>query len=268
MPLSKAIAPALSHSRSDNAHRDQYLREVALAGGVLALCILTLILPPLLQDPNYHEFADNRTLFGVPRALDSLSNIGFLVAGLWGLLLVATDRLIFFSPALRTAAVVFFSGFLTTAVGSTYYHLHPDDARLAVDRAGMVVVFAGLLGMAAAQRISDRAGRVMLLVGLVLGPASVVWWIVSGSLGPYAVVQFGGMALVVGMMSAPERGPGPYWSLMLVTYGLAKVCESMDIEIFIWGLDTLSGHTLKHLLAALPVLAVTLALRRTDPEKD
>jgi hypothetical protein len=239
------------------------LSELLLAVGVLALCILASLMPPVPQNLAYHHFADARTIWGVPRALDSLSNIGFLVLGTYGLVLAKLGRLEFFSVALKASAITFFLGLVVTAGGSTYYHLAPDNPGLVVDRLGMVIVFAGVLGMAAAQYVSERAGWLMLGFALAAGPASVVYWHFSGSLTGYAMVQFGGIALACAMMFGTKRGPGPFWWGLLLTYGMAKVCETFDPTIFELTGHLVSGHTIKHMLAALPALAITEPLKRT-----
>ena len=231
---------------------------LALAG--LGLC--ALMLPAMTQDPAYHRFADARTLLGVPNALDVLSNLGFLVAGLYGLHQVASGRLRSFSAAMKAGVVVTFLGFVATAIGSAAYHLAPADAVLVADRLGMVVAFAGVLGMAAAQRVSARAGFALLGTAFALGLCSVTVWSAFGTLTPYAVMQFGGIALLLGMLTAPALGPGPNWLWLVAAYVAAKVFEGADA--FVWDLTghVVSGHTLKHLVAALPVLAVTMALDR------
>lgn len=188
-------------------------------------------------------------------------NVGFLALGLYGLVLQFSGRLQFFSSALRLSTLVFFSGFVLTALGSSYYHAAPDDAGLVVDRLGMVV-FAGVLGMAAAHRVSKRAGFVTVWVGLLSGIASVLGWDLSGNLMPYALVQFGGIALALAMMLSPARGLGPRWTWLLITYALAKLFETFDVQVFSMTAHLVSGHTIKHLLAALPVLAVTSVLRK------
>ncbi len=236
--------------------------ESLLAVGALLLLGLALGLPAIQQDPAYHQFADTRVFGGLSRALDVLSNIGFLVLGLYGLVLQCSGRLQFFGAALRLSTLVFFSGFVLTALGSSYYHAAPDDAGLVVDRLGMVVVFAGVLGMAAAHRISERAGFATLNLGLAAGVGSVLWWAAAGNLMPYAIVQFGGIALALAMMLSPARGLGPRWTGLLLTYALAKVFETFDAQVFTLTAHLVSGHTIKHLLAALPVLAVTSALRK------
>ena len=44
--------------------------------------------PPLSQDPNYHNFSDQRAILGINNGLDVLSNLAFLVVGIWGLVIV------------------------------------------------------------------------------------------------------------------------------------------------------------------------------------
>ena len=45
-----------------------------------------LLLPPISQDQSYHQFADQRTLLGVPNFWNVVSNLPFIAigaAGLW-----------------------------------------------------------------------------------------------------------------------------------------------------------------------------------------
>lgn len=221
------------------------------------------VLPALHQDESYHHFADARAWLAVPNAPDVLSNLGFLVGGLYGLLKIGRRELYFFNEAMRESAAVTFLGYVLTALGSTWYHLAPADSGLVADRLGMVVAFAGVLGMGASQRVSERGGRSLLVMALGLGLASVFIWNRFGTLTPYAVMQFGGIALIGVLLLLPSRGPGPFWLALIASYGLAKAFEGADHAVFAATSNLVSGHTLKHLVAALPVLAVTTALAET-----
>jgi hypothetical protein len=162
---------------------------------------------------------------------------------------------------------VFFAGLLLTAFTSGGYHLAPDDTGLALDRFGMSVAFAGLLGLAVAARISDRAGVTLAASLLVLGPASVLAWALTANVLPWAMVQFGGMAVLLLALAVGGERAGALevrWSLVLLAYAAAKLCEANDHAILQASGELLSGHTLKHAVAALaavPVLAA-LAVRR------
>jgi len=61
-------------------------RETSLAAAVLGL--VALFGPALEQPADYHAFADQRTLAGIPHALDVLSNLAFASWGWAGLRLM------------------------------------------------------------------------------------------------------------------------------------------------------------------------------------
>ncbi len=229
---------------------------------VAVLLALAVALPGVPQDPAYHHFADTRTLMGVPRAMDVLSNIFFLVVGGIGLVYHFLGRLDYLNSAMRTSGLVFFLGFSLTGVGSTYYHLDPNDWGLAWDRMGMVVAFAGVLGLAAAHRVSVRAATLLLPVALIAGVSSVAWFAATDSITPYAIMQFGGIGVVAGVSWLPKHGKGPNWAALIAAYALAKVLELEDREVFELTQGVISGHTLKHVFAALAALAVLLPLAR------
>ena len=229
---------------------------------VAVLLVLAVALPGMPQDPDYHRFADSRTLMGVPNAMDVLSNIFFFVLGGIGLVYHFAGRLDYSNSAMRTSGLVFFLGFALTAVGSAYYHVDPNDRGLAWDRMGMVVAFAGVLGLVAAHRVSVRAANLLLPVALVGGVLSVAWFAATGSVTPYAVMQFGGIGMVAAATWMPAQGKGPNWAALIAAYALAKVLEMEDTEVLHLTQGLVSGHTLKHVFAALAALAVLLPLAR------
>jgi hypothetical protein len=229
---------------------------------VAVLFVLAIALPGVPQDTTYHHFADTRTLMGVPRAMDALSNLLFLVLGGTGLAYHFLGRLNYLNSAMRTSGLIFFLGFVLVGVGSAYYHLDPNDWGLAWDRMGMVVAFAGVLGLVAAHRVSVRAANLLLPVALMGGVLSVVWFAATDSITPYLVMQFGGIGLVAGASWLPTHGGGPNWAALIGAYALAKVLEMEDLQVFQFTQGVVSGHTLKHLFAALAALAVLLPLAR------
>jgi hypothetical protein len=104
------------------ARRRMMLALFAL--GILCVASLTILwfLPPVFQDPNYHNFADQRTVFGIPNFWNVVSNAAFLVAAAFGF------RTLWAKPAFtQTWEVVAFgillAGTVMVAFGSAYYHL-------------------------------------------------------------------------------------------------------------------------------------------------
>ena len=58
----------------------------------VACALAAVLLPPLAQPLDYHEFADRRGALGIANFLDVASNAGFLLAGIAGLVVVAVRR--------------------------------------------------------------------------------------------------------------------------------------------------------------------------------
>ena len=231
-------------------------QEKILSGLVVLALLAAGLLPFIAQDQAYHQFADRRIFFNVPNTLDSLSNLAFVIFGAWGLVLQWRRLLVFETGALQQLVTLFFVGFIGTGVGSFWYHLAPDDTGLVLDRLGMVIALSGVLGIAAAHKVSARAGYALAALALALGPLSVWWWKQSGNVAPYAVLQFGGMLLVIWMMSLRSSVRGPNWAVFITLYALAKVFETFDLQVFQLTHGLISGHTLKHLVAACAALAI------------
>ena len=227
------------------------------AAAVTAACVV----PPIPQDPAYHRFADARPLASAPNGWAVLSNLPFLLVGLLGL------RQVLVAPAGASAPFVesrerwpyalFFAGVALTGVGSAYYHWAPDNARLVWDRLPMTIGFMALLAAVVAERVSVTAGIALLPALLLAGAGSVAYWYAgelhgTGDLRPYALVQFAPAALIplqLWLFPARYTRGGDIVGVMAI-YGAAKLFEVLDGPIFSMG-HLLSGHTLKHLTAAL-----------------
>ena len=207
------------------------------------------------QDPAYHAFADHSRLLGIPNFWNVATNLPFLLVGLVGITWRARLR----DKALQTQYVVFCIGVLLVGFGSAYYHWAPSTPTLVWDRLPMTVAFMALFSAVIQDRVSERLGRILLWPMIIAGIATIVWWYWSelegrGDLRPYAVVQFLPMLLIPLMLLLFNgRGlrDGWLWAT-LVAYVLAKFAEYFDAAIYdVTGF--LSGHSLKHLLAALAV---------------
>jgi hypothetical protein len=239
-------------------------RVLAFLGlGIVALGVI-FCLPPIPQDQNYHAFADDRTMLGVPNFLNVVSNLPFLAVGVLGLrVLLRRDAVRpdgpILEPAERGPLLVFFTGVLLTGFGSSYYHLDPDNDRLVWDRLPMTVAFMGLFASTIGERIGVRAGTWLLWPLVWLGFASVLNWQAgerrdAGDLRLYGFVQFYPLVTIPLMMYLfPARYTHAGNVLIaLVWYLLAKVLEAGPVDHGIYRLGhVVSGHTLKHLAAGL-----------------
>jgi len=241
-----------------------------IAGGAV---VWGLAPPPMTQPQEYHLLADTRPLLGVPNAGDTLSNFAFLLVGAMGLAFLWRERARgrterFDSPRELLPYWVFFAGVTLTSAGSAWYHLAPDDARLVWDRLPMTIAFMSLIAAVAGERVSPRWSNVLLWPLVMLGLASVAYWRWSALAGaenlkPYLAVQMGSIAVVLAMAALfrSRYTHGGAIFALAAAYGLAKVFEFQDREIFLLGFGV-SGHTLKHLAAAAGVWLLLGSLER------
>lgn len=239
---------------------------------VIAIASAALV-PPIAQDPAYHRFADTRTFWGIPNFLNVLSSAAILLAGAAGLCSLEgrSSETAFACRQQQWPYRMFFVGAVLTGIGSAYYHLAPDNPRLVWDRLPMTLVFMSLLAGILGERIGPKTGLVALPLLLGLGAGSVAYWyfteqVGAGDLRPYGFVHFYPALLIpVIMLIYPSRYThGGYLIGVLMFYGIALACELLDGEIFAMG-RMLSGHTLKHLFAALAVYWVLRMIRLRCP---
>lgn len=230
---------------------------LVLAPGSLAL---TLVLAaPIPQDPAYHAFADTRTLLDVANLMNVLSNLPFLLVGGYGLW-IARRR------GEGPAWLTLFAGVALVAAGSAWYHAAPDSKNLVWDRLPMTIGFMGLFTALLAEYV-HRALRHLLVPAVVIGVGSVIWWAVSDDLRVYAWVQF--MPLLALPVLVWRYG-ARYTHQHLLFAGLgaylaAKVAEHFDLWIYTITAETVSGHTLKHLVAAVGVFLIAEMIRLRTP---
>lgn len=236
--------------------------------GVLALILLVLLGGfmaggAITQSQAYHGFADRRFLLGVPNLLNVASNLPFLIIGALGVALCAGPR----RPPQAASWTTLFIGTGLVCFGSAYYHWAPSDASLVWDRLPMTLAFMGLFVALVSEHLGAGLERILLAPALALGVFSVLWWQWTGDLRFYLWVQFAPLLCIPLMML---MFPGRYTHRRYVLYGLglyvfAKLAEIWDRDIFLLSEHLMSGHTLKHLLAAAALVPVLVMLWRRTP---
>jgi hypothetical protein len=242
------------------------LRIGLLVAFTLLSVAAAVLLPAVPQPLDYHHFADTREAFGIRNFLDVSSNLAFAIAGVAGLVVTLHPRTAFAHVSERWPYGVFFAGVLLTAIGSAYYHLAPDNETLFWDRLPMTIGFMSLLSAQIVDRINARLGIALLAPLLLIGMGSVVYWIATeraghGNVVPYAALQaYSVVILVVLAATHPSRytrGAAIYG--VFAAYVLAKVFEHFDGELLAIG-GIVSGHSVKHIAAAIGALIVGLML--------
>jgi hypothetical protein len=249
----------------------RYLKVLPLlTASIIGLAFL--LHGPIMQLEGYHHFADQSTLLGIPRGADVLSNLVFALVGVLGWICLYPVRNHVAIKRGWAGYQLFLIGLTLTAVGSGYYHLAPDNARLVWDRLPIALACAGLLAAVRGETVPG-ANQLLDTVLLALAAcASVAWWYFSdlhghGDLRPYLLLQVLPLVLIPlwqALHGAPRRDRA-WFGLGLLLYVIAKIAELHDHQI-LTATAWVSGHTLKHALAgaAAGVIVVRLAARVRD----
>jgi hypothetical protein len=219
------------------------------------------------QDEAYHNFADQREILGISNFWNVISNIPLFLAGLVGTIAGIKKKWVGFDTPAHGAYLLFFICVGFTGLGSAYYHLHPNTNTLFWDRLPMAIAFMAFFTALITEHINEKLTKIMLIPLLVLGCGSVLYWYWSeqsgsGDLRPYALVQFLPIVLipfiVITYQSRFTRTKDLY--IVLLLYLFAKLTEHFDGLLYAFG-GILSGHSLKHFLAALGAFWLLRMLR-------
>jgi hypothetical protein len=239
-------------------------REGALAALMFVpLVVMFLAVAAIPQDVKYHLLADARTCLSIPNFANVVTNVGFLIVGAMGLDLCLRKGVNGASLSWTT----FFAGTLLVAAGSAYYHWNPNNATLVWDRLPMTIAFMALLAALFAEHVRSDLERSALVIALAVGIGSVVWWRYTDDLRLYGWVQFGPLLAIIFMLALyPGRfSHRSYLVYGLICYALSKAAELGDHALFTATSGAISGHSVKHLLAALAPLFVYFMLRARTP---
>lgn len=237
-----------------------------LAAITTVMLSVVFFVDPVAQNASYHQFADSVAAVGIPNVWNVLSNIPFVLIGVFGFIKV---KMLFRENAHDVWSLVcqvFFIGLILTGFGSAYYHLSPTNETLLWDRLPMTISFMAFFSFIVSFHINQRLGAMALWPLLAIGVASVFYWSFTegagvGDLRFYAVVQFLPMVLipVILMMFPVSNDTQKYVWLLIAFYIAAKLLENFDVSIYHF--LGVSGHTLKHVVAAFAGLAFLQAIK-------
>lgn len=228
------------------------------------------LLPRIPQPPEYHQFADRSTCLGVPHCFDTSSNLLFVLAGLAGLVFLGSDagRRTFPDRREMLPYALFFLATVLVGFGSGYYHLAPDNGRLVWDRAAIALAFMSWFAAILCERVGLTIGLRLLPLLLVAGLGSAWYWGWSetagrGDLRAYGLMQIIPLLFVPLLLRLyPPRYSGDRDILIVLgLYLAALLCDLLDRPIAALT-GFISGHTVKHVLAASAAYWVVLGLKR------
>ena len=241
-------------------------RNFALLIALVAPLVVLLALPPIAQSAEYHALVDTRLICGVRNFMNVASNVAFLAVGGVGLAFCLTRA----PQGAQLSWTVFFAAVALVAFGSAYYHTDPRDSTLLWDRLPMTIAFMALLSALLSEHLETSRERAWLIAAIAAGIGSLVWWRVAGDLRLYGWVQLAPfLAIAVLLAAFPGRYKHRQWlGWGLVFYALAKAAETGDAAIYEMTARTISGHTVKHLLAACAPLCVYIMLRKRVTQRE
>ena len=152
--------------------------------------------------------------------------------------------------------------------GSGYYHSAPSNDTLVWDRLAFSLMLTSMFTIVVTEFVDRRVGRLMLAPLALLGLASILYWSYTegqghGDVRFYALVQFYPVLAmpVIFLLCRSRYTYAQLPAVMWMLYAIAKAAEVHDREIFDWA-GSISGHTLKHFIAACASYVPLYALQR------
>jgi hypothetical protein len=251
---------------------------------ITALAIYTILFavvyiwffPASPQNVAYHNFADARHLLGIDNFFNVISNIGFMLAGLWGIYLIFTYRrnTTFVNASERWPYLVFFVGAVLIAFGSSYYHLNPNNSTILWDRLPMCIDTMAFFLFVFTERVNIRLGLFLTIPLLIIGMLAPIWWELSemaghGDMRLYSWGQIYPITatIIILLFFSPRYTKGYYILGSIAWYAGAKFFEHFDVQVYNLTHHIVSGHVIKHLMAAFGmfVIARYLMCRKALP---
>ncbi len=252
----------------------EFKRQLLLISIALSLFVALFFMAPIAQDQAYHQFSDINTLLSIPNFWNVISNFPFIFVGLVGLNLLSKGTPRGSLAELRMAYITFFIGLIITGFGSSYYHWNPNNASLVWDRLPMTISFMAFFTVVLGENISITLAKRLFYPLLAIGIFTVIYWIMTesngaGDLRPYVLVQFLPVImipLILWLYPSPFGGQR-YIVMVLAAYVVAKLMEHFDHEIHGLLGGIMSGHPIKHVVAAVGTYFFYMALKNRSLKK-
>jgi len=178
----------------------------------------------LAKQIEYCKFADTRCIHGIPYFGDVVSNLGFILAGVYQYAIIKN----------------FYFGIICIfiGIGSTYFHRSPSLNTLYWNRLPMIFGMTYIMNFYTHMEITS-----LLLHGLL----ALEYHAITKDLSLYVAYQINMILFLLWTNGL---------TMPLGYYMLAKICEDNDINIYIRTKKIISGHTIKHILAALAMMSI------------
>jgi len=229
--------------------------------------LIFIFVDPISQPQNYYNFSDKNKYFSINNFWNVISNIPFIIIGFIGVYENKKEKLIHDNYKITPLYGIFFLGVFLTGFGSSWFHLNPNNATLVWDRLPMTIGFMALTTALLSEYLYKDIQKKIFYPLLFVGFISVLYWYYTeqqgkGDLRLYALVQFLPL-LLIPLIAFIHQSRFTHNYLLIgvvLFYLLAKLAEHYDQAIHQW-LGFISGHSIKHLLAAIATYLVLIMLR-------
>ena len=244
---------------------DEQKKLIILISLFAVSLIAVMLIGKIEQPQSYHNFADNRTFFGIPNFFDTVSNLLFFFVGMSGAWFVYKNV----QKEARYSWLTLFTGVTLVSFGSGYYHWNPNDSTLVWDRLPLNMGFTGLFSAVLTEFINPKLEKYILVPAVTLGSLSVIYWHYADDLRFYIWLQAVTFLAITAVIFMYKRRftLRRYLLYAFGLYAVSKFAEFSDRTIYSATNNLLSGHTLKHALAALAVFYIYLMLRWREPRE-
>ncbi|QUJ70064.1 hypothetical protein KDD30_18100 (plasmid) [Photobacterium sp. GJ3] len=265
----------LKSSRALSQYRSDRIRTLLLIASACILVLLILLQSPVILPPDVDTDTSSRQISDVHPLHVIVSSLPLAIVGFMGIRMLSlipkkqADRVV--EPEIATAYFLFFQALLATSLGAVYYDLLPTPFGLMLDRIPGAIALVSLYCIVLSEYVRPALGTKLLFPLNIYAVFSVVYWYwmttaASGTadLSAYMLVQLLPilhlpLILLLYQGRWPDR---PYYLAAFMCYGVAIGAESLDAEV--WGMTQgiISGHCVKHVLAACAGGWVYLMLRQ------
>lgn len=217
---------------------------------------------PAQDASSYFNYADQRCILGINNFSDVVSNLAFTVVGLLGFYWIKNNVNLHYE--FKILGNFMAAAMVLVSIGSAFFHYIPTVERLFWDRVPMVLGFISLIGLLVADRVNKTMGLKTFFILFVLSVITLALWRLNYlDLRPYLLIQFGSLLFVVLIIILKSRGTISN-SAIWVSFGLYILAKAFEIaDNSMWNLTgIISGHTLKHLAAALAMYFLLKTFRK------
>ena len=188
----------------------------------------------------YHNFVDKRTIGGIPNFMNIVSNLAIALPAFY--LMKKQKKISFLSINI-----------LLLAITSALYHVNPNNNTIFLDMIFVMSINTVVLSYF----VNKQVGNFIFILGIL----SVFYWKKYDDLRFYEFLKIAIPVYAIFMLYKNPKVNHYIFPVIILTI-LTRVSEYNDKAIYKLTGGTISGHTLKHIFAALDIYLIIIILEK------